>query len=65
MPRDPLRESSQKLEDIFFAERDREKLEALRRQMAHEARVAEIAAATGIENDEVLKQLHALDIGPD
>jgi hypothetical protein len=65
MPKDSLRESSQKLEDLFFAERDREKLEALRRKMAEEARVTELAAASGIENDEVLKQLHALDIGPD
>lgn len=65
MSESPLRKYARGLENEFFAKRDQEKLQALREKLATEAKVAELAAATGIENEEVLKQLHDLDIGAD
>ena len=65
MSESPLRRYGRGLEEQFFAKRDQEKLEALRRQLATEAKVAELAAAADIDNEEVLKQLHELDIGAD
>ena len=65
MGEDTIRRAGRALEDAFWAKRDREKLEALREQLAKEAKTAELAAATGIDSPEVLEQLHALDIGPD
>ena len=64
MSESPLTKFGRGLENEFFAKRDKEKLEALRAQLAKDAKVAELAAATGIDNEEVLKQLHDLDIGP-
>ncbi len=64
MSESPLRQHGRGLEEQFFAKRNQEKLEALRDKLAAEAKVAELAAATGIQNEEVLKQLHELDIGP-
>lgn len=64
MSESPLRQRGLGLEEEFFAKRNQEKLQALREKLAAEARVAELAAATGIHNEEVLAQLHELDIGP-
>jgi hypothetical protein len=62
MGTDYIRDRSRALENAFFAKRDAEKLAALRAKLAKEARVAELATASGIEDHEVLETLVELDI---
>lgn len=62
MGTDYIRDRSRALENAFFAKRDAAKLAALRAQLAKEAQVAELAAASGIEDHEVLEALVDLDI---
>jgi uncharacterized tellurite resistance protein B-like protein len=62
---DPVSASGKALEDAFFAERDRVKLARFKADLARQAQLAELAAASGVGDDDVLAQLHDLDIGAD
>lgn len=57
MSTDALHARGRTLEELFFAERERSELEALRAQRAKEVAAAGLAAATGIDNESVLASL--------
>ena len=54
---DPLHERGQALENVFFRQRDQELLKALKAKLETGDPVAELRAASGIEDAEVLQSL--------
>jgi hypothetical protein len=65
MATDPLHEKGKTLEDIFFAERDRELIAALRQKAAREQATIDLAALTGISDRAVLDRVTSLGVSPD
>lgn len=62
---DPLNDRGKALVDRFFAERDRQLVEALRARASSAANVAELKAATGVADEGVLTALGALGVTAD
>ncbi|MCB9666367.1 MAG: hypothetical protein H6732_19810 [Alphaproteobacteria bacterium] len=65
MSHDPLHDRGKTLEDIFFAERDRQLLVAIKEKAAKQQAAVDLAALTGIQNGEVLDRLADLGLTPD
>ena len=62
MSEDYMSSRRKALEESFFARRDRELLENLQRQLEAEDRKRQLAAASGIQQDEVLRALVDMNI---
>lgn len=59
---DPLRERARSLEEQFFAEKEEELIEALRRKSAKLAGRQAIAEASGLQDETVIAELMRLEI---
>lgn len=62
---DVLKDRGQALEDIFFAERDRELIAALKEKAEREKAVVDLARITGIDDAAVLDRITGLGVRPD
>lgn len=65
MATDPLHEKGKVLEDIFFAERDRQLIAALKQKADQEQAAVDLGALTGIGDTAVLGRLVGLGVTPD
>lgn len=62
---DPLHERGKALEDLFFAELDRKRIEALRQQAAVDKAAVDLGAVTGIQSAPVLTTVAGLGVTPE
>lgn len=62
---DALQERGRALEDLFFAEQDRQRIAALRAKLDRETAAAELARVTGVTDTALLDQLAGIGVQSD
>lgn len=65
MSNDQLHARGKTLEDLFFEQLDRKKIEALRARAAAEEAATGLSASTGIDDPELLRTIVGLGVTPD